>query len=1199
MPAVLTLYYRLALTCASTSYVRRERCGHRLPTRSPPCKCVSAASPLRPRSFRVVTVLLPFAGSSGHQSATTRGLDAVRSSQSPPLFSDPGEEEEVSNSALGGSSQQTIYPACSPSDFLTQGSYTKQWNNRFDLYRQCFRSVQNVKGDGACFKHAIIRCLMVDFQPPLLMNMDLLNHQILQELESRWDFYLPFYNTTQEGEEGDEAEILFTPGPEDLRHAVLQYLTDNKWNADIMDIIVQATANALKMQIGVFSRSVDSTVRLAVVGPPTAQKRIFLELDCGHYKSVIKKDVYFDVQSVPKADSDYYLSQLGCSDVKVPPPGQTKTLHLVHDVDISKDTSVSEAEKRMKTDSYVSISTPNVTATHNVSDTQPEVFPAQSGSSTHAEEDFPFDPSHPVQMVDKSSRAYFPFELYKFKAAEEVESCPKAINGFCYFKINLPEGCNKNALVSDSRRFRLRCSRSKELDRLGATRKVGWCSGSLICKNEDCPFFRMSTERNTNNWDKGIQHKKGGKHCFSCGVEAFEQDCYGRKAVEFYSDYALVYHINWHTCSLRRPRGEHDEYLEEVSRNHPGLSAGEATMEDCMEALRKNDVDEMYRRAEILSDTTRMRYIQQKQRNENHPFGKESVEALLEFAAQCKKRDPFLMFKHNFLASDNIPCYVFKTSKEALSLAADMDIDREGDSPMKSEEAYFDGQHSRCKGYVTLALYTCIPAMRKIFCLARMECHSESSATIHLFFHFLNLGIQQVTGNPHAFFNPVKIISDAHSANENGIQDCYGEQYRRDKQIGCQKHYQDNVMKYAAMIPIQYREYFKKMSFAAMHSTSNAEYHKSLKELQRMATMFPAIEEHVHWWDVRRYHHVDFFRGVQFKSTNQAEAGHASFHSRSPLWLVEACQQDVCKLAVQGFQIKRFLTGQIPSDGRGPSQESMRIKDHQAQRRVASGMTNIWKRLQEYEDKEASKTISSSPPDIGTVEMEEEDIILLEQELDGQEGNTFTAPLREKHRPGGKGKEVKGKKNLKRSSATAFLDQKSQIEAILLQAEQNTSASDIAGRSIPDDQVKNPSRNPTKPEHRRYLRPNVGTICPFPLEMSVHENPPTLLPLSTAKARKCLSCSRTWLPQERKRAPTNMCFKLFCHRPWRNTRGVIEDKVVPGYFHCTMACLKTWDSRITEHDVVVPHDTLKLCNKENLEYFQAQGYLDTIYNKSF
>ena len=57
-----------------------------------------------------------------------------------------------------------------------------------------------------------------------------------------------------------------------------------------------------------------------------------------------------------------------------------------------------------------------------------------------------------------------------------------------------------------------------------------------------------------------------------------------------------------------------------------------------------------------------------------------------------------------------------------------IEMDQNGpEHPLQAEDTYFDGYHSRCTGYKTLALFVYHMAMHRILRLATMEVKSEST----------------------------------------------------------------------------------------------------------------------------------------------------------------------------------------------------------------------------------------------------------------------------------------------------------------------------------------------------------------------------------------------------------------------------------------------------------------------------------------
>ena len=66
--------------------------------------------------------------------------------------------------------------------------------------------------------------------------------------------------------------------------------------------------------------------------------------------------------------------------------------------------------------------------------------------------------------------------------------------------------------------------------------------------------------------------------------------------------------------------------------------------------------------------------------------------------------DPFHVYKIDSKRLNNKPDYVMKSSSKILKLAIDIDVDGP-DNPLKSEDAFFDGSHSRCTDFISLGLW--------------------------------------------------------------------------------------------------------------------------------------------------------------------------------------------------------------------------------------------------------------------------------------------------------------------------------------------------------------------------------------------------------------------------------------------------------------------------------------------------------------
>ena len=122
---------------------------------------------------------------------------------------------------------------------------------------------------------------------------------------------------------------------------------------------------------------------------------------------------------------------------------------------------------------------------------------------------------------------------------------------------------------------------------------------------------------------------------------------------------------------------------------------------------------------------------------------------------------------------------------------AQLAIDMDQDGPehtLQGEEAYFNGCHSRCGGYKTLALFVYHMAMRRILRLAMMEVKSESTHEISIFWDLFNEILSDIKGRNYKF-NPKSIMVDENGANYCTIRKAFGLEFAMSKVVSCQMHY--------------------------------------------------------------------------------------------------------------------------------------------------------------------------------------------------------------------------------------------------------------------------------------------------------------------------------------------------------------------------------------------------------------------------
>ena len=136
------------------------------------------------------------------------------------------------------------------------------------------------------------------------------------------------------------------------------------------------------------------------------------------------------------------------------------------------------------------------------------------------------------------------------------------------------------------------------------------------------------------------------------------------------------------------------------------------------------------------------------------------------------KEDKYLIYKSNKSQFNREPDYIFKSSTPMAQLAIYMDQDGP-EHPLKDKEAYFDGCHSQCVSYKTLALFVYHPAMWHTLRLATMEVKNESTHEITLCLELFNEILSDIKGRAYKF-NPRAIMVDDNGANYFVIQKDFG-----------------------------------------------------------------------------------------------------------------------------------------------------------------------------------------------------------------------------------------------------------------------------------------------------------------------------------------------------------------------------------------------------------------------------------------
>ena len=234
--------------------------------------------------------------------------------------------------------------------------------------------------------------------------------------------------------------------------------------------------------------------------------------------------------------------------------------------------------------------------------------------------------------------------------------------------------------------------KEKALGRNGI-RKVGTCKGSWRCRNVTCSFLQK--EKKPNHWH--FEYRGGSKVCYSCSPYADQVPCGARKLIEitYGAEYATVQHIGNHTCCLQQEVSDLDFTKKWIER-YPGHNFRDLRSEVIQQYLDSGDSTEAEQAAYRITDQA-FRKIKQSIKSESDMDKVEvqSLEAVGLVNEGSDTVDPFHVYKINSKRLNNKPDYVMKSSSKILRLAIDMDVDG-SDNPLKSEDAFFDGSHSRC-----------------------------------------------------------------------------------------------------------------------------------------------------------------------------------------------------------------------------------------------------------------------------------------------------------------------------------------------------------------------------------------------------------------------------------------------------------------------------------------------------------------------
>ena len=256
--------------------------------------------------------------------------------------------------------------------------------------------------------------------------------------------------------------------------------------------------------------------------------------------------------------------------------------------------------------------------------------------------------------------------------------------------------------------FEMHTSSCKGLD---GRRKSGVCIGSLMCENKSCPKLLTEGIPNTNEFTKDSNVDV----CKSCGYFVPCAPCGVLKLVEYDRDTKMmtVIYEGEHNCRPKPNLKKKFDILKDITKDTTCVrTPADARRQVIKKLLAEGKISEAIAVTCKMDDTSLLEKMRYMSKDVDTCKGQEDdIEAfrnLKTLKEDADKVDTNLIYVMNCGAINSGPTYVFKTSRYALETAVKMDATRKtvhGKASILSlEKAFFDGMHSRCKGYKTLTL---------------------------------------------------------------------------------------------------------------------------------------------------------------------------------------------------------------------------------------------------------------------------------------------------------------------------------------------------------------------------------------------------------------------------------------------------------------------------------------------------------------
>ena len=183
-------------------------------------------------------------------------------------------------------------------------------------------------------------------------------------------------------------------------------------------------------------------------------------------------------------------------------------------------------------------------------------------------------------------------------------------------------------------------------------------------------------------------------------------------------------------------------------------------------------------------------------------------------------------------------------------------------------------------------------------------------------------------------------LCDKESANYKAIEIEYGSDFTKERVVGCQWHFKNDMTRKPCQVGPDMRELFTRLCKNLCTATTVVKYNVIKSQIDEIAKMYPGIESWIDWWHKRRKHIFGPFHGAGLPGVNLSEQGNTGWWTRT-LHLAHAAKYDTTTMILQEKQMFKFEHNIEKTSGRGPSQGVRMAHDKAEQIKLAEDFVAI------------------------------------------------------------------------------------------------------------------------------------------------------------------------------------------------------------------------------------------------------------------